>query len=130
MTIIRYGGASLVALLADIGMLATLKQLGHDDLPAVAMAYIFGALVSYLCAIQFVFTHRVYSQRRWLEVALYILIGLAGLATTEFVVATFGRLDAPLVVSKSIAIVVSFFTCYLLRKHLLFFAQAGNGGPT
>lgn len=120
MTLLRYGGVSLIALAADIGLLALLKAGQVADLPAVAAAYLCGALVSYAGAIHFVFSQRPHAHRRWFEAGLYLLFGLAGLAVTELVVIIGAQLGAPLALSKAGAIAASFFTCYLLRKHLVF----------
>ena len=126
MTLLRYGGVSVVALSADVGSLALFKAFHLGDLLAVAIAYLFGALVSYLGAIHFVFSQRPHAQRRWFEAGLYLLFGLAGLAVTELVVAIGGLFTVPLPLSKAAAIVASFFLCYLLRKHLLFVAPRAS----
>lgn len=126
MSVLRYGGVSIIALAADVGLLTVLKAGHMDDLMAVAVAYLLGALVSYIGAIHFVFRQRPHAHRRWFEAGLYLLFGLAGLAVTELVVATGGQFGAPLPLSKATAITASFFTCYLLRKHMLFVAPSAS----
>ena len=119
--LIGYTLASACALVADVGLLATLVQLaGMHYLLAASISFCVGTLVSYLLCTRFVFAYRRV-QVRELEFAMFLAIGAIGLAVNAsamFVSVQF--LGLHYLLAKLSAAGVTFFTNYIARRLLLF----------
>lgn len=118
-----YGVASVVALAIDVGVLFGLVRLGAPPAPASAIGYAAGLGAHYLIAIRLVFAHRRFRTSIGVELGLYAVTGVAGLAITVAIVAAGGWLGLPLIVAKGIAVLVAFISIYLLRRMLMFSAR-------
>mgnify|MGYP001325270355 FL=1 len=119
----RYLAVSAAALAVDFSLLFLLSQgLGAHYLIANPIAFALGALVAYLGSIHWAFRHRKVSHKG-LELALFIAIGVGGLAVNEAVL-WFGIEVAALslLFAKAAAAATSFGFNFIMRKIVLFSA--------
>lgn len=120
-TYVRYLGASVVALMVDIGLFRLLLGWWTPAL-AAAGGYILGILVHWLISSRVVFANQAATvgRLRHKQKALFLASALAGLALTVGIVGVgvLSGLDPSL--AKGIAIIVSFQATYLLRKRIVF----------
>lgn len=116
----RYFVVSLIALGADILVLLAAAKVMHYLL-AAAMAFIVGAVISYLLATRWAFRRRRLNDRAHAEFAIYALVGLFGLGVNEltiFVAVSF--IGAPLLAGKLAAAGLTFCSNFIIRKLVLF----------
>ncbi len=91
---------------------------------STALGYLTGAIVSYYLSINFVFKYRKYETNKMLEPCLFFLTGLVGLAITELVMwCGVDVFQINILVSKIVAIGLSFLIVYLFRYRLLFWVK-------
>lgn len=117
---VRYFGASLVALLVDVGLLWLLVQTIHY-LWAASVGFIAGALVSYWLATRWAFCRRRLHGKASMELAAYVLIGVLGLAVNNLMI--FLAIEAfllPVLLAKMLAAVGTFTFNFVARKLILF----------
>jgi putative flippase GtrA len=119
--LIKYGGVACVALATDVTVLTvSVDFYGLPVLLAAALGFCCGLTVNYLLCIQWVFDERVMSSRR-IEFAVFGLVGVLGLAFTEFILLIGAEVlayDYRLV--KLFAVAVVFCWNFTARKALLF----------
>jgi putative flippase GtrA len=120
----KYAAASVVALLADTGlMLALTRYAGWDYRYAAAVSFLVGATIAYALCVTFVFSvHRLHN--RELEFASFVLIGLVAWAINLLVLfIAHGKLGIDLIPAKAVAAGCTFLANFALRRQLLFRAR-------
>jgi putative flippase GtrA len=120
--LIRYVGASVVALGSDMGLFLILLGSGWASVPASVFSYMLGIIVHWLISSRFVFSDgaRTTGARRFQQKALFMGSALVGLALTVAVISIgeVAGLDGRL--SKLVAVGVAFVATYALRKTIVF----------
>lgn len=121
-TLVRYLGASVVALAADMGSFLAMLALGVMPGPAAAAAYSLGIVVHWWLSSRKVFADGVASRgpERTRQKAMFVISALIGLALTTAIVASAARLGIDPRLAKLGAIGVSFSVTWLLREKLVF----------
>ena len=122
--LIRYGFVGGVAFIADYGSLYALTEwCGVQYLVSAAMAFIIGLTVNYVLSNLIVFTaHRL--SNRWLEFALFALIGVIGLGLNEAIMYSCCEwAGLHYMIAKLISTVLVFFCNFFVRKITLFYKQ-------
>jgi putative flippase GtrA len=111
------GGAFLV----DFGSLYVLTEFAHIHyLVAAALAFLLGLVTNYMLSISWVFSsHKM--GNRWLEFAVFALIGLVGLGLNELIIwQCTETLGFHYLVSKMAAAAIVLFWNFFARKFALF----------
>ncbi|MBQ9462831.1 MAG: GtrA family protein [Bacteroidales bacterium] len=120
--LLRYGVSGLTAAAVDMGVLALLTEVFGERLLLVwtAIAFACGLLVTYLMSIHWVFSNRsVHNQAT--ELAIFIVIGLIGLALTELLMWVFARkLEWHYLIAKMASATTVFIWNFTAKKLLLF----------
>ncbi len=116
-TLTRYLAASVVALLFDLSVFALGISLDFAPAFASAIGYCIGIVVHWLVSAQYVFV----GKRRdgvalQLQRALFAGSALVGLGITVGVVALSSVVGVSAIAAKGIAVAISFFAVYALRK--------------
>ena len=121
--LIRYGLASGLALALDWGLMVALTELfGVHYLAAATAGFTAGAALAYGLSVGFVFTDRRVTDRR-AEFALFVLIGLVGLAVNGALLHAAVRWGGlHYAVAKGPVAIAVFSLNFLLRRSLLFSA--------
>ena len=116
-----YALASVIALVADAGLLQLLTHHAHwPYLPASMLSFTTGAFVAYALSIKLAFRHHRLSHRG-LELLSFVVLGLAGLAINSLVMfLAVGKLGLAVLPAKSLAAGGTFVTNFILRRQLLF----------
>lgn len=120
--LIRYGFVGGVAFIADYASLyAFTEWLGVQYLVSAAFAFIIGLTVNYVLSNLIVFTtHRL--KNRWLEFAIFAIIGLIGLGLNELIMYCACELiGLHYMVAKLISTALVFFWNFFARKLTLFY---------
>ena len=120
--LVRYLGASIIALGCDFACFLVLLQLGLTPAPASALAYALGIAVHWLVSSRKVFTGSVASEgpARTRQKALFVGSALVGLAVTTGVVAAASGLGLDPRLAKLAAVAASFTVTWLLRDSVVF----------
>ena len=120
--LVRYLGASVIALGCDFAAFVVLLELGVTPAPASALAYGLGIAVHWLVSSRKVFTDSVASQgpARTRQKALFVGSALVGLAVTTGVVAAASGLGLDPRLAKLVAVGASFTVTWLLRDSVVF----------
>ena len=120
--LVRYLGASVIALGCDFACFLVLLQLGLTPAPASAVAYGLGIAVHWLVSSRKVFTDSVASEgpARTRQKALFVGSALIGLAVTTGVVAGASALGLDPRLAKLVAVAASFTVTWLLRDSVVF----------
>src|SRR4249919_3448472 len=120
--LVRYLGASVIALGCDFACFLLLLQLGLDPAPASALGYSVGIVVHWLVSSRKVFVDGVASggRARTRQKALFVGSALAGLAVTTGVVAAASALGLDPRLAKLVAVAASFTVTWLLRDSVVF----------
>ena len=120
--LVRYLGASVIALGCDFACFLVLLQLGLTPAPASAVAYGLGIAVHWLVSSRKVFTDSVASEgpARTRQKALFVGSALIGLAVTTGVVAVASALGLDPRLAKLVAVAASFTVTWLLRDSVVF----------
>lgn len=118
----RYLAASAIALFADYLTLTYLTEIvGLHYLTSASIAFCMGVLITYLASIYWIFEHRTY-QNRWIEAAIFISIGILGLALNAFLMWIFTeKTGFHYLISKSFSAGCVFFFNFLSRRIILFY---------
>jgi putative flippase GtrA len=125
---VNYLLASALALGSDAGLFLLLLDAGLAPVPASATGYCAGILVHWLISSRLVFadgaaargTGELHRQK-----LLFVGSAVVGLAVTTAIVGGGSALGLDPRLAKLVAIIVSFQTTYLLRRHIVFRAAAG-----
>lgn len=117
----RYTIVSGVALLADLVTLMTLRGLGARAALAGVAGYCTGLILHYVLSSRFVFQSERGSKSQARLFGEFAVSGLIGLALTAAIlhVAT-DIAGLPALVGKLIAVGVSFFAVFVMRKTIVF----------
>ena len=117
----RYLVVSAAALAVDLGLLALLTAgLGAHYLIANPIAFTVGALVAYFGSVHWAFQNRKMDNKA-MELAVFVVIGVGGLAVNESVLWLGIEVAAlSLVVAKMGAAITSFAFNFVVRKIMLF----------
>lgn len=124
---LNYLLASVLALGSDAVLFLLLLDSGLAPMPASAVGYCTGILVHWLVSSRLVFADGAAARgtgERHRQKMLFVGSALVGLAVTTAIVGTGSALGLDPRLAKLAAIVVSFQTTYLLRRHIVFRAAA------
>ena len=127
---VRYGLASVGALAVDVGSFLAFMEAGLHPTPASAMGYSLGILAHWLMSSRAVFQDSVAEGglARTRQKALFVISALAGLGLTTFIVTLGDWVGALAMISKAVAIVISFTATWLLRSRIVFRAEPSENG--
>ena len=120
---LRYVLASVTALGSDAGLFLVLLSMGMPALSASATGYCAGILVHWLVSSRLVFADGAASRgsdERNRQKALFVGSALIGLGITTAIVGGGDAMGFDPRLAKLVAIIVSFQTTYLLRRHIVF----------
>lgn len=124
---LNYLLASGLALGSDAGLFLLLLDSGLSPMAASAVGYCAGILVHWLVSSRLVFADGAAARgtgERHRQKLLFVGSALIGLAVTTAIVGTATAFGLDPLLAKLAAIVVSFQTTYLLRRHIVFRAAA------
>ena len=124
---LNYLLASGLALGSDAGLFLLLLDAGLPPMAASAIGYCAGILVHWLVSSRLVFADGAAARgtgERHRQKWLFVGSALIGLAITTAIVGAGTALGLDPRLAKLAAIVVSFQTTYLLRRHIVFRAAA------
>jgi putative flippase GtrA len=124
---LNYLLASVLALGSDAALFLLLLDSGLAPVAASAVGYCAGILVHWLVSSRLVFADGAAARgtgERHRQKMLFVGSALVGLAVTTAIVGTGSALGLDPRLAKLAAIVVSFQTTYLLRRHIVFRAAA------
>ncbi|MFC3101513.1 GtrA family protein [Altererythrobacter lauratis] len=124
--LIRYFGASVIALAADMGSFLALLAMGAMAAPASAASYSLGILVHWLISSRKVFADSVATSglARTRQKALFVISALAGLGLTFGIVWAGDTLGLDPRLAKLVAVGFSFSVTWLMRTHFVFRVHA------
>ncbi|WP_188237367.1 GtrA family protein [Sphingopyxis sp. LK2115] len=125
---VNYLLASALALGSDAGLFLLLLDAGLAPVPASATGYCAGILVHWLISSRLVFADGAAARgtgERHRQKLLFVGSAVVGLAVTTAIVGGGSALGLDPRLAKLVAIIVSFQTTYLLRRHIVFRAAAG-----
>jgi putative flippase GtrA len=124
-TFLRYFASSGMALGVDATSFFTLVALGARPGPASAAAYSIGIVAHWLITSRAVFPDDVAERgpARTRQKGLFVVSALIGLAMTTAVVSAGAAMGVNLVLTKGIAVALSFTTNWLLRRRIVFRPQ-------
>ena len=121
MQALRYGGASVCALVIDVSILGVLVHyFSWGYLAASATSFSAGMCAAYLLSIKFVFEQRRVRDRR-IEFATFAAVGALGLAVNAAVMfVAVHYFDVNYLLAKVAAAGSTFFCNFISRRQLLF----------
>ena len=120
---LNYLLASVLALGSDAGLFLLLLDAGLSPVSASATGYCAGILVHWVISSRLVFADGAAARgtgERHRQKLLFVGSALVGLAVTTAIVGGGSVLGLDPRLAKLVAIVVSFQTTYLLRRHIVF----------
>lgn len=124
---LNYLLASVLALGSDAGLFLLLLDAGLSPMTASATGYCAGILVHWMVSSRLVFADSAAARgtgERHRQKLLFVASALVGLAVTTAIVGAGSAMGLDPRLAKLLAIVVSFQTTYLLRRHIVFRAAA------
>lgn len=126
MRIVRYFFASACALCVDMSVFLLLLQTALFSGVSAAISFLMGTVVHWVILSRRVFEEHTArpGEGRAKQKALYLCSTFAGLAITTGIVTLGDLTGGNVIYFKGVAIVVSFFSIYFVRKHFVF--RAGN----
>jgi putative flippase GtrA len=125
-TFLRYFAASGIALAIDSSSFFALVAVDAPPGPAAAVAYAIGIVAHWLITSRAVFVADLAEPgpARTRQKLLFVVSALAGLALTTAIVSAGAAMGASLVLTKGIAVAVSFTITWLIRRSVVFRPQA------
>ena len=125
MTLLRYIGASAVALVGDVALLNLLLLAGWSPPIAGAAGYVAGIVIHWLISSRFVFVDsaRAEGMDRVRQKGLFLGSAFIGLGLTVAIIWAGHEAGINANVAKLAAVGVSFAATYILRKTLVFAAR-------
>ena len=123
--LIRYGFVGGIAFVADyFSLYAFTEYIGIPYLVSAAIAFMIGLTVNYVLSNIIVFTtHRL--QNKWLEFAIFAIIGVIGLGLNELIMYCASELiGLHYMISKLISTALVFFWNFFARKLTLFYKKS------
>lgn len=120
---LAYLAASGLSLCVDAGLFLLLLRSGLAPVGASALGYGMGILVHWLVSSRLVFADGTAARGtsdRHRQKLFFVGSALVGLAVTTAIVGTGSLIGLDPRIAKLIAIVISFQTTYLLRRHIVF----------
>jgi len=118
-TALRYLGASVVALGADMGAFLLLLHVGLAAVLASALAYGLGVAAHWWLSARVVFDVAE-GAGRWAQKGLFVASALVGLGLTALIVGAGARAGFDPRGAKIAAVGISFIATYLLRSLVIF----------
>lgn len=117
----RYTFVGGFAFVVDFGSLYSLTEFaGFHYLVSAAVAFMLGLFVNYLLSVRWVFNSRTMSNR-WLEFALFGLVGIVGLGLNELIIWFFTeQVGFHYMGSKVVSAIIVYLWNFFARKRLLF----------
>lgn len=116
-TLTRYLAASVIALAFDVALFSSLVAVAIDPTLASATGYCAGIVVHWMVSANLVFTGKTRTGAALqIQRALFAGSALAGLGITVATVELLGRAGIHPIPSKAVAVAISFFAVYGLRK--------------
>lgn len=121
-TLLRYLGASALALGIDLGSFMLLLAIGAAAAPAAAAGYALGILAHWLISSRKVFADSVarHGLARTRQKALFVVSALVGLGLTTLMVGAGTQAGIDPRLAKFAAIATSFTVTWLLRSRIIF----------
>ncbi|HEY4210553.1 MAG TPA: GtrA family protein [Steroidobacteraceae bacterium] len=118
---IRYGAASVAALLVDMGVLALLVSVAQlPYIGAATISFVAGGAFLYAITTRYVFGFRRIANRA-VEMPVFMALGLLGLAiNTAVIYALVETFQLHYLLAKCAAAGCTFFANFALRKTLMF----------
>jgi len=118
---LRYLAVGGISFVVDASVLGIATRVfGLHYLYGNALGFLTGVCVNYTLSVRWVFAQRSVGDRRW-EIALFIAVGLAGLALSElFMALFFGKLHLALALAKIATTGLVLVWNFGVRKLLLF----------
>ncbi len=125
--LLRYLGASVVALAVDVSVFLALLAVGMLPPAASALGYGLGVIAHWLISSRSVFGEGVADRgpARTVQKAMFVLSALVGLALTAAIVALGMAAAVDPRIAKLGAIAASFLVTWLLRSRIIFTAPPG-----
>jgi putative flippase GtrA len=119
---LRYVGASVFALAADMGLFLLLLAAAMPAAAASAVSYTVGIGAHWLISSRLVFAAGAAPSgpERWRQKFMFLLSAFVGLALTVAIVAGGDAAGLDPRLAKLLAIAVSFVATYILRKTIVF----------
>ena len=119
--IFRYILAGAAAYALDYSALVVFTEiLGLYYLTSAAMAFLLGAIISYILNVTWVFSDRVFKNRR-LELSIFLSIGIAGLFLNHYCIKFFTEsVNMHYLTSKIISSIIVSAANFSARKYILF----------
>ena len=112
---------SIIALLADFGILVALKEGAHANyLVAATISFSIGVVVNYILSVRWAFNNRKLTSKH-IEFLVFVVICAVGLAFNLLIIAggvNYFHLDYRL--AKGISTIIVFFWNFLARKKFLY----------
>ena len=120
--LVRYLGASVIALGCDLASVLALLSLGLAPGLAAALGYAVGIVVHWLVSSRKVFTESVAARgtARTRQKALFVVSALIGLGVTTAIVTTGSLMGLDPRLAKLVAVGASFTITWLLRDVVVF----------
>ncbi len=117
----RYAFVGGVAFIVDFGLLYALTEYAHFHyLLSASFAFIVGLVINYLLSKIWVFSSNTI-KKRWIEFAVFSLIGIVGLGLTNLFLWVFTDYCAiHYMFSKVLTTIIVFFWNFFARKIILF----------
>lgn len=116
---LRYGFVAVISLIADAGMLFICKKdLKFSNILAASVGFSFGLVVNYLLSVFWVFPEANVN-KRWHELAIFVLIGVVGLVLTDLIIAVLTK-HIGLPKAKAVSVFIVFFWNFFARKKILY----------
>ena len=112
---------SIIALLADFGILVALKEGVHANyLVAATISFSIGVVVNYILSVRWAFNNRKLTSKH-MEFLVFVFICAVGLAFNLLIIAgSVNYLHMDYRLAKGISTIIVFFWNFLARKKFLY----------